>query len=135
MSVDLYPEFKFQTSRSRGSGGQNVNKVETRVELIFNVRNSQLLDDYTKQKLESKLASKIDNEGNLHITSEKHRSQLKNKENVIEKFYNLIERALAEPKPRKKTKPSRGTIEKRLLSKKLHGQKKQERRGGLQQDA
>jgi len=129
MPIDFSTEFKFQTSRSRGAGGQNVNKVESRVELIFDVNNSALLNDIQKEKINKKLANKIDNEGFLHITSETSRSQLKNKELVVEKFYALLEKALTDPKPRKASKPSRAAKEKRLQEKRLHSMKKKERRG------
>jgi ribosome-associated protein len=127
MFIDFSPEFKFQTSRSRGAGGQNVNKVESRVELIFDVNNSTLLDEAQKDKIRTKLVNKIDNEGLLHITAEASRSQLKNKELAVEKFYILLEKALTEQKPRKPSKPSRAAKEKRLQAKRINSLKKQER--------
>jgi len=128
LPTDLSTEFQFFTSRSSGAGGQNVNKVETKVELVFDVASSQLLTDPQKQRLTTKLKNRMDGEGKLHITSQAYRSQLKNKEDVIEKFYALLEKAFKEQKPRKKTKPSKSAIEKRLKEKKINSQRKQERK-------
>src|SRR6185437_4665306 len=128
LPTDLSTEFQFFTSRSSGAGGQNVNKVETKVELVFDVASSQLLTDPQKQRLTTKLKNRMDGEGKLHITSQAYRSQLKNKEDVIEKFYELLEKAFKEQKPRKKTKPSKSAIEKRLKEKKINSQRKQERK-------
>lgn len=126
--IDFTPEFRFITSRSSGPGGQNVNKTETKVTLQFDVCASSLLNVPQKEKIRLKLANRIDQDCILQISSILYRSQLKNKEDVIEKFYKLVERALAEHKPRKKTKPGRAAVEKRLQSKKKQSQKKQERR-------
>jgi ribosome-associated protein len=129
-NVDFTPEFQFQTSRSSGAGGQNVNKVETKIELIFNVDASGLLSDIQKEKLKSKLANRIDNQGFLHVTAEVYRSQLKNKELVVEKFYAMLEKSLLDQKPRKPSRPTKASKEKRLQEKKLNSRKKLDRKRG-----
>ncbi|MCB2378685.1 aminoacyl-tRNA hydrolase [Hymenobacter sp. BT635] len=118
------PELQFQTSRSSGPGGQNVNKVESRVEVRFHIGSSQLLTDEQKQTLLAKLASKLTTEGELLLTAQEDRSQLRNKEIVVQKFHELLRTALHKPKARKATKPSKGAVRKRLESKKKHGEKK-----------
>ncbi len=112
-------EFVFQASRSGGPGGQNVNKVSSKVELRFNVATSALLTEDEKSVIQAKLANKINNLGELIIVSQTERSQLKNKEKVIEKFYLLIERALTPRKKRLKTNPTRASVERRLESKRV----------------
>ena len=124
---DFTLEFQFLTSRSSGAGGQNVNKVETKVEILFDVEASQLLTATQKQRVFTKLKNKIDSEGKLHIVSQASRSQLKNKEDAIEKFYDWVEKAIKIDKPRKPTKPSKGSIERRLKEKKINSERKKDR--------
>lgn len=121
---DFLPELQFQTSRSSGPGGQNVNKLETRVTLRFNLNNSFVLNEDEKTFLRSKWEKQLTNEGEFLLSSEQHRTQLKNKELVIEKFKDAIEKAFTKPKARKKTKPTKGSIKERLNSKKKHSDKK-----------
>lgn len=121
-------EFIFNTSRSGGPGGQHANKVETSVELRFNIHNSEIITDEEKERLLEKLSNKITKEGDLIITAETRRSQIMNKEESIEKFYSTIENALKKPKKRKKTKPSKAAKEKRIQEKKKHGEKKSKRK-------
>ena len=117
-------EFIFTTSRSSGPGGQNVNKVNTKVELRFVVDKSSLLTDLEKLKIKSKLKNRITSEGELIIVAQSERSQLKNKADSIERFYQLISTALKPVKKRKATSPTRSSIEKRLKFKKERSQRK-----------
>ncbi|MGC9343858.1 MAG: alternative ribosome rescue aminoacyl-tRNA hydrolase ArfB, partial [Bacteroidales bacterium] len=104
---DLNPEIEYSFSRSSGPGGQNVNKVSTKAELRFHVNNSVLLNENQKKKIASKLSNRINTNGELVLTSDETRSQLKNKEIVTAKFYELLEEALKKKKKRIPTKPSR----------------------------
>ncbi|KAA0210016.1 MAG: hypothetical protein OZ913_03220 [Ignavibacteriaceae bacterium] len=113
----IIPEssFKFSTSRSGGKGGQNINKVETKVELVYNIKHSKELTDDQKAFITGNLKNRIDKKGNLRITSDIHRAQFKNKQTVIEKFYTIFAKALKKKAIRKKTTPT--------LASKLENQK------------
>lgn len=128
LKENLIKEVTFKTSRSGGSGGQNVNKVATKVELIFNIANSTLFTDTEKLLLTQKLAGKLDLEGNLHVVSQEDRSQLANKENTIEKTIVILQKALHVPKKRKPTKVPKSVVEKRLVSKSVISAKKENRK-------
>lgn len=125
---DFSKEFKFTASRSGGPGGQNVNKVSSKIELRFNINESTILTAEEKDIIIAKLATRINNEGELVIVSQSERSQLANKEKAIEKFYNLVSKALKPVKKRKLTKPTKASQVKRLDSKKVNSERKQRRK-------
>jgi ribosome-associated protein len=124
----LIQEIKLKAVRSSGPGGQHVNKVSTKVELTFDVENSNALSLIEKERIYNKLASRLTKDNVLILQSDESRSQLKNKENITKRFLDLMEFAIAVPKKRRKTKPSRSSIEKRLKSKKKDAIKKVHRR-------
>jgi len=121
-------EVIFKAARSGGKGGQNVNKVSTKVELYFNVYDSFYLSYDDKIILLNKLSNRIDKNGILKLTTQTERSQLQNKQIVTEKFKNLLKEALKKPKKRLKTKPTTGSKEKRIGTKKIVSSKKIMRR-------
>jgi len=121
-------EFEFITSRSSGAGGQHVNKTNSKVELRFNVYNSEFLTVDEKELLQKNLSTRINKDGILQIVSQKSRSQIKNKKDCIKRFYILLEEGLKIPKRRKKTKRSKKSILKRLENKKKQSEKKENRR-------
>ncbi|MEK7719346.1 MAG: alternative ribosome rescue aminoacyl-tRNA hydrolase ArfB [Bacteroidota bacterium] len=116
---DFTNEFVFQATRSGGPGGQNVNKVSSKVELRFNVKNSVLLNEQEKSLIAEKLSNKINKLDEIVLIAQTDRSQLKNKEKVVEKFYSLLEKALMPQKKRYKTRPTRASVEKRLETKRV----------------
>ncbi|TAL57568.1 MAG: aminoacyl-tRNA hydrolase [Bacteroidetes bacterium] len=121
------PEIYFKTSRSSGSGGQNVNKVSTKVELNFDVAQSKLLTEEQRQIIFSKLSNRINKAGILKITVQETRSQFENKEIALKKFRTLITFAFHKPKKRIRTNVSKRTKEKRLQNKKKHSEIKKGR--------
>lgn len=121
-------EFSFKAVRSSGAGGQNVNKVSSKVVLTFDLVNSKGLKEDEKQLLQTKIATKLTQEGILIITSQEDRSQLKNKEIAIKKCFKLIENNLIVFKERKETKIPRAVNEKRLNAKKVMSVLKQNRK-------
>jgi len=121
-------ELVFSASRSSGPGGQHVNKTSTKVELRFNIPNSVLFTNEEKEILLDKLKNKINSEGELIIVSQESRSQLKNKETALIKFYELIEKALTPEKKRKPIKLTQAAKEKRLEAKRIQSKKKEQRK-------
>ncbi len=121
-------ELKFKAVRSSGAGGQNVNKVSSKVVLTYDLNASQALSEEEKEVLSAKLKSKLTLENILIINCDEDRSQLKNKEIVIKRFLDLIAKSLVVPKKRKPTKIPRSVIEKRLKNKSVMATIKQNRR-------
>lgn len=124
---DFESELQFQASRSGGAGGQNVNKVATKVELRFHVQQSALLTEEEKALVQEKLANRISNDGYLQVVCQTERTQLRNKETCISRFYELLRQALTKQKKRTATRPSRASVRKRLESKKKQADKKSNR--------
>jgi ribosome-associated protein len=124
----IIAELQFKAVRSSGAGGQNVNKVSSKVVLTFNLSSSQSLSEVEKLLLSEKLKTKLTSEGLLILNCDEDRSQVKNKEIVIKRFLKLIQNALIIPKKRKPTKIPRSVIEKRLKSKRTTSERKQNRK-------
>lgn len=124
----LTQELQFSFSKSSGKGGQHVNKVETRVTVCFNIEGSQILTLIEKDRLKRRLVNSISSKGDLCLSVEEHRSQIKNKTLAIKRMLELLNTALKTPKKRKISKPSKSAIAQRLEAKKKHSQKKQNRR-------
>ena len=121
-------ELTFTFSRSGGPGGQHVNKVNTRVTLWFNIKNSPSLTDRQKARILRNLSTRINKENILRVVSYRHRSQAANKTSAIARFIELIQKALTIARPRKKTKMPKAARERRLAAKKHRSQIKQRRK-------
>lgn len=124
----LKSELTFKALRSSGSGGQHVNKVSSKVELHFNLENSNVLTNSQKLLLLKRLKTKLTNNNELILQCDESRSQHKNKELVIDRFLKIIEKGLIVPKKRKPTKIPKSAIRKRLKSKRIRSEKKAERK-------
>ncbi|WP_449389266.1 alternative ribosome rescue aminoacyl-tRNA hydrolase ArfB [Chryseobacterium lineare] len=125
---DFSKELSFKTSRSSGAGGQNVNKVETSVTVLWKIEDSEFFNDSQKDLIQTKLKNRINTEGFLFLTVSESRTQLMNKTKAIEKILEIVDKALIIPKKRVATKPSRGQKQKRLDAKKNLSQKKENRK-------
>ena len=121
-------EVKESFIRSSGPGGQHVNKVATAVQLRFNAKNSGNISAKVYKRLRAIAGSKLTENGNLIIVSREHRSQSQNRRVALDKLISLLQQAAKKPKRRKKTRPSRASVEKRLRNKRLQSEKKKSRR-------
>jgi len=121
-------ELQFRFARSSGPGGQHVNRSATQVELLFDVANSPSLNETQRQRVIRRLRSRIDKEGILHLVSQETRSQLRNREEVVERFQVLMREALRVPRRRLPTRPTRAARERRLEEKRRRSEIKRGRR-------
>ncbi len=125
---DFTSEITYKTSRSSGAGGQNVNKVETSVTVMWHVGETRYFTEEEIVRISEKLKNRINSEGILQFTVSESRTQLQNKKIATEKILNIVNKALFVQKPRKATKPSKSQIQKRLDTKKKLSDKKESRR-------
>jgi ribosome-associated protein len=123
LSIDP-DDLRFEFARSSGPGGQNVNKVETKVRLLFDLRGSRSLNSEQRKRIEERLATRITKAGVLHIASQRHRTREANRRATIERFIGLIAEALEESEPRVRTRVPKAARKRRLESKRRRSQKK-----------
>ncbi|MEC5393846.1 alternative ribosome rescue aminoacyl-tRNA hydrolase ArfB [Bergeyella sp. RCAD1439] len=121
-------ELSYKTSRSSGAGGQNVNKVETSVTVLWDVDGSLLFDEDEKRWIKERLKNRINAQGVLQVSVSESRFQLQNKKKAVEKIDGLVRMALVRPKARLKTKPTKAQKERRIQDKKQHAERKERRR-------
>jgi ribosome-associated protein len=124
-------ELEWKAVRASGPGGQNVNKVATKVELRFDLANTTALDEESRKRLHMIAAGRIDADGKIVIASQRGRSQEQNLRDAREKLREMIARALERPRPRKPTKPTAASKRRRVEQKRRHSQRKQQRRGPI----
>lgn len=125
---DFTKELSFKTSRSSGAGGQNVNKVETSVTVLWNVQESGFFNEFQKNLIQEKLKNRINADGFLFLTVSESRTQLANKNKATDKILDIVHKALIIPKKRLATKPSKAQKQKRLDTKKKLSDKKENRK-------
>ncbi|GGZ55534.1 alternative ribosome rescue aminoacyl-tRNA hydrolase ArfB [Mesonia mobilis] len=128
---ELLQEADFKAVLSSGPGGQHANKTSTKVVLDWSLANSEVFSEEQKERLEFKLKNRLTKENLLQLSSDHTRSQHKNKEILIKRFFKVLEDALAIQKPRKKTKPSKTSKLRRLKNKRIHSEKKANRKNPL----
>jgi len=121
-------ELELRASRSGGPGGQHVNTSSTRIELVWDIANSPSLDDAQRQRLLTRLASRLDSRGSLRLVAQDERSQLRNRELVIQRFRDVVARALAVPKARRPTRPTAASKRTRRVAKERRSTLKRNRR-------
>ncbi len=127
-ATTLLPDVQYRFSRSGGKGGQNVNKVSTKAELRFSVRDSARLTDEQRNTLLNKWANKLTTEGDLVLTDQTERSQLANKARVTQKFLRLVAQAFVVAKPRRPTRPKASSVAERLIGKQHRSDLKERRK-------
>lgn len=127
LAVVPLSELRFTASRSSGPGGQHVNKTSSRMTLSFDIGASAALNSWQKRRLHQQLPTRINREGILSMHAQKHRSQGANRELLTARFVELLEAALTPPKRRRKTRPTRSSVERRLEQKKMRSRVKRRR--------
>jgi len=121
-------ELTFRASRAGGPGGQHVNTSSTRIEVVWNLEQSRAVSEEQRVRLRTKLAGRLDSEGNVRVVSSSYRSQTRNREAAETRLTELLRRALVVPKRRRKTRPTVASVESRLRDKRRHSDKKSKRR-------
>jgi len=124
-------ELVLRATRSGGPGGQHVNTSSTRIELVWDVSASPSLDESTRARLLTRLATRLDSSGKLRLVAQTERSQLRNREEVVERFSEIVSAALIEPKRRRPTKPTKASKRKRIDTKKHRSRVKRDRKDPL----
>lgn len=123
-----FSELRFSYARSGGAGGQNVNKVNSKVIMDWDLAGSPSLPEDVKERFRARFKNLIKENGEVQLQSDRERSQKMNVDDCIKKLHEMIEKVAVPPRPRKKTKPTKSSVRKRLNSKKLHSEKKESRR-------